>query len=288
LNLKHTLKLAASERWRDLGLRTLRRRGGMTEFESLRDHVHGDDLRLVDWKAFAKRGRPIVRQFQEERGQEMILVFDCGRRMSVTSEAIAPARETGDPSSATGTQASHASIRSKGAGAPSSGARPTASIAGWTKLDHALDAGLQIAAVALQRGDRVGALAFDSKVRAYVPPMRGSRQLERLRDALFAQEASALESDLERALRELALRHRRRALVLILSDIADPLSIDRQRTALATGSRSSCKKSGAWACAGSLTPACACSTRSPPKPPPRCSRPGSKRAAGGDLRARRT
>jgi uncharacterized protein (DUF58 family) len=220
LNLKRTLVLSASERWRDLGLRHLRRRGGMMEFESLRDHVQGDDPRLVDWKAFAKRGRPIVRQFQEERGQELILVFDCGRRMSATTESeSAPSAAAVD----------RADERRRGARA-----RP---VAGWTKLDHALDTGLQIAAVALQRGDRVGALAFDDKVRAFVAPMRGSRQLERLRDALFALEASALESDLERALRELALRHRRRALVLILGDVADPLSIERQRAALATGSR---------------------------------------------------
>jgi uncharacterized protein (DUF58 family) len=245
LNLKHTLKLAASERWRDLGLRYLRRRGGMTEFESLRDHVHGDDLRLVDWKAFAKRGRPIVRQFQEERGQEMILVFDCGRRMSTTSEEIAPSSaaraagrtSSGDRSTSMVAGTSRASAGAQNIDEAKKRERPVLPVVGWTKLDHALDAGLQIAAVALQRGDRVGALAFDSKVRAYVPPSRGSRQLERLRDALFALQASALESDLERALRELALRHRRRALVLILSDVADPLSIERQRAALATGSR---------------------------------------------------
>ncbi len=184
--IRRTLRLAASERWRDLGVRVLRRRGGLTEFESLRDYVHGDDLRVVDWKAFAKRGRPIVREFQEERGQELVLCIDCGRRMAVAA---------GD------------------------------------------DAGLQIAAVALKRGDRVGCLAFDNRVRAWIPPTRGSRQLERLRESVFALQASELESDLGRALRELALLHRRRALVLILSEIADPLSVDEQRRALAAGSK---------------------------------------------------
>jgi uncharacterized protein (DUF58 family) len=203
--IRRTLRLAASERWRDLGVRILRRRGGLVEFESLRDYVHGDDLRLVDWKAFAKRGRPTVREFQEERGQELVLAIDCGRRMGVAA---------GD-----GDATSEARIR------------------GWTKLDHALDAGLQIAAVALQRGDRVGCLAFDRRVRAWVPPSRSARQLERLREAVFALEASELESDLGRALRELSVLHRRRALVLILSEIADPLSIDEQRRALAAGSK---------------------------------------------------
>ncbi len=199
LGLRRTLQLAESERWRDPGVRKLRRRGGLSEFESLREHVHGDDLRLVDWKAFAKRGRPIVRQFQEERGQELILMFDAGRRMAATSAG--------------------------------------GELAGWTKLDHALDAGLQIAAVALRQGDRVGALAFDSRVLRWIPPMRSAAQQERLRDALFDLEASPEESDLERALRELGLRHRRRAYVVILSDVADPLSIERQQRALRAASR---------------------------------------------------
>lgn len=207
LGLKHTLRLAASERWRDLGVRYTKRRGGLSEFESLREHVTGDDVRIVDWKAFAKRGRPIVRQYQEERGQELILVFDCGRRMSATT-------------------------------AESEGERdPRSPTVGWTKLDHALDCGLQIAAVALQQGDRVGAFAFADTPLSWMPPSRGNAQLERLREALFALEPSPAESNLERALRELALRHRRRALVLILSDVADPLSIERQRAALATASR---------------------------------------------------
>ena len=56
---------------------------------------------------------------------------------------------------------------------------------GWSKLDFALDAALQVAAVALQQRDRVGILAFDSAVRVFVPPARGGRQLARLREAVF-------------------------------------------------------------------------------------------------------
>ncbi len=209
LGLKRTLRLAASERWRDLGVRTLRRRGGLTEFESLRDHVIGDDVRLVDWKAFARRGRPIVRQFQEERGQELLLLVDCGRRMAATTSEDLPRMR--------GTR--------------------TAVARGWTKLDHALDAALEIAAVALQEGDRVGIMAFDAQMRVWIPPMRGRVQLGRLREGVFALEARSTESDLGRALRELSKRHRRRALVLVLSDVADPYSVESQRVALHAGSR---------------------------------------------------
>jgi uncharacterized protein (DUF58 family) len=61
LGLRKNLVLAASERWRDLGTRVVRRQGGLREFDALREHVPGDEVRLVDWKAFARRGRPIVR-----------------------------------------------------------------------------------------------------------------------------------------------------------------------------------------------------------------------------------
>jgi len=199
LGLSNTLRLAASERWRDLGVRHVRRRGGLTEFESLRDYVHGDDVRQVDWKAFARRGRPTVREYQEEHGQELLLLVDSGRRMGATTAEGAER--------------------------------------GWTKLDHALDTALQIAAVALDRGDRVGVCVFDASLRAFVPPGRGARQLARLSRAVFDIQHSTLDSDLEGALREVGVRQRRRAMLLILSDVADPLSVDSQRRALQVGAR---------------------------------------------------
>jgi len=205
-NLKSTLALAASERWRDLGIRRRKRRGGQTEFESLRDYVRGDDVRLVDWKAFARRGKPTVRMYQEERGQELIVMFDCGRRMRATATGTTSKSET-----VTNTQ--------------------------WTKLDWALDAGLQLAAVALQQGDRVGCVVFDDAVRAWVQPTRGKRQFTRIREAVYGYQPSRNESNLAGVLRELAVRHRRSATVAILSDVADPLSLADQKKALSSGSR---------------------------------------------------
>jgi uncharacterized protein (DUF58 family) len=188
--LRRTLRLAASRRWHELGVRRLRRRGVFSsDFESLRPYVHGDDARLVDWKATARRGAPAVRQFQVERGQELVLLVDCGRRMSV--EVAGGARE------------------------------------GWSKLDHALDAALELAAVALQQGDRVGLCAYDQELRAWVPPGRDARALERLLEASFALEPRPVESDLGRALREVRARHRRRALLVVLSDVGDAASVER-------------------------------------------------------------
>jgi uncharacterized protein (DUF58 family) len=41
----------------------------------------GDDLRLVDWKASARRGALICRNLQVERGQQLAVLVDAGRLM---------------------------------------------------------------------------------------------------------------------------------------------------------------------------------------------------------------
>lgn len=68
---------------RELGIRKSRMRGLGTEFESLREYADGDDFRKIDWKASARRGgeKLIVRQFEQERNQPVILCIDIGRRM---------------------------------------------------------------------------------------------------------------------------------------------------------------------------------------------------------------
>jgi uncharacterized protein (DUF58 family) len=63
------------------GLRRLRRWGEGSEFESLREYQVGDDPRSVDWKASARRQELLVRNFQAERNQTVVLAIDAGRLM---------------------------------------------------------------------------------------------------------------------------------------------------------------------------------------------------------------
>jgi uncharacterized protein (DUF58 family) len=62
--------------------RLLRRPAEGREFESLRDYRLGDDRRALDWKATARRGKPMVRIFQPEKNQTVLLLVDCGRHMA--------------------------------------------------------------------------------------------------------------------------------------------------------------------------------------------------------------
>lgn len=63
------------------GTRRTRIRGGGREFASLRDYTPDDELRLVDWKATARRGKLIARTFEAERSQDILLLIDLGRLM---------------------------------------------------------------------------------------------------------------------------------------------------------------------------------------------------------------
>lgn len=73
LGLRHRLRRA--------GLRNVRQRGEGRSFESLREYVRGDDPRAVDWKASAHHGNLMVRQYEAERSQNVVLAVDAGRLM---------------------------------------------------------------------------------------------------------------------------------------------------------------------------------------------------------------
>ncbi|GAB2869190.1 DUF58 domain-containing protein [Pseudoduganella ginsengisoli] len=63
-----------------------RRRGEGTDFRQLREYRQGDSLRAIDWKATARQRKPISREYQEERDQQVVFLLDCGRRMAAEDE----------------------------------------------------------------------------------------------------------------------------------------------------------------------------------------------------------
>lgn len=78
--------LARRSRQGLLGIRRLQKAGGDTEFESLRDYGPDDEFRHIDWKASARTGRLIVRNFQMNRNQNLLFMIDCGRMLTAETE----------------------------------------------------------------------------------------------------------------------------------------------------------------------------------------------------------
>jgi uncharacterized protein (DUF58 family) len=74
--------LGLHNRLREAGFRPVRQRGEGGSFESLREYVRGDDPRIIDWKATAHRSKLIVRQYEAERRQNVVMLVDAGRLMT--------------------------------------------------------------------------------------------------------------------------------------------------------------------------------------------------------------
>lgn len=61
------------------GRAAIRVRGQGTEFDSLREYVHGDDVRSIDWRASARTRNVVVRTWQPERDRRVVLLLDTSR-----------------------------------------------------------------------------------------------------------------------------------------------------------------------------------------------------------------
>ncbi|HSM05950.1 MAG TPA: DUF58 domain-containing protein [Longimicrobiales bacterium] len=79
--LRRARMAALQRRVQRAGLRRMRQFGDGTEFESLREYAVGDDPRTVDWKASARRTSLLVRNYEAERSQTLVLAIDAGRLM---------------------------------------------------------------------------------------------------------------------------------------------------------------------------------------------------------------
>jgi uncharacterized protein (DUF58 family) len=180
--------------------RPVRVAGASTEFERVRDYLPDDEFRRINWKATARRGQPMVNQFEAERSQNLVVMLDAGRAMAALAD-VPRAADADDDDTAAGVAANLTLT--------------------LTKLDHALNAALLLAYVASQRGDRVALLAYVDDVRAFVPPQRGRRALLATVAALYNLRAEPIEPDHGRAFDFLGQRNLRRSLVVLFTDLAD-------------------------------------------------------------------
>ena len=177
-NLRRYEMALQRHRVQALGLRRAAQRGKGYLFESLRDYLPGDEMRDVAWKATARRGKLIVREYGAERSQNILVMLDCGRLMTTQADGV-------------------------------------------SRLDYAINATILLTYAAMKEGDSLGLLGFSDQIETYVPPTRGQGALRRVNEALYRLEARLRESDYDRACRFLALRHRKRSLIVIFTDVID-------------------------------------------------------------------
>ena len=80
--------LAISNKLTLMGLKKIRRIGHTSEFEQIKEYVHGDDFRTVNWKATAKHAELMVNQYQDEKSQPIYSIIDTGRVMKMPFEGL--------------------------------------------------------------------------------------------------------------------------------------------------------------------------------------------------------
>lgn len=98
------------------------------------------------------------------------------------------------------------------------------SLKGLQKFDWALNTALAFMGVAIDRGDAVGVGIFAGQVLVNVPMSTGRHHLTRLLDALSQVEVQSVEPDYEAVMLQFARGLKRRSLVVLLTDLIDPVA----------------------------------------------------------------
>jgi uncharacterized protein (DUF58 family) len=90
-----------------------------------------------------------------------------------------------------------------------------------SKLDYAVNSALILSYVALKYGDRVGLTVFSSGLKAYLAPKSGRAQFTRFMDVLYGITPELVYVDYKAMLKYIALKNKRRTLMVIFTDLTD-------------------------------------------------------------------
>lgn len=154
------------------------------DFEKLREYVSGDSHDEIHWKASAKRGHPVTKVFQIERTQEVYVIVDASRLT---------AREIDMPGSRT------------------------------TALERFVTAALILGLAAEQQGDQFGLITFSDRVLSFVRAKSGQAHYDACRDRLYTLHPQSVTPDFEELCSFIRLRLRKRALLIFLTALDDPM-----------------------------------------------------------------
>jgi uncharacterized protein (DUF58 family) len=71
-----------------LGIHPSRAKGFSSEFEEHRGYSQGDDVRHIDWKAYAKFDRYFIKEYHETTNLKAYVVIDASSSMSYASDGV--------------------------------------------------------------------------------------------------------------------------------------------------------------------------------------------------------
>jgi len=177
------------------GIHVRRQHGKGREFEKLREYIPGDGFDEIHWKATAKRRHPITKVFQIEKTQEVYLAIDTSRL----------------------------SGRSTGANRNSVSDDPCDLNANDSCLERFIAAALVVGLAAQKQGDLFGLLTFSDSVHEFLRARGGKSHYAACRELLFNLHPRMVNPDYEELSTFIRLKLRRRALIIVLTSLDDPI-----------------------------------------------------------------
>ena len=97
----------------------------------------------------------------------------------------------------------------------------TGIIGGETKFDTAIHASLALMSACARAGDNAGLLVFGRRVKKFLPPKRGLEHMDAVLEALHDLEPEMIEPSYARAFQFIASSTKKRAFIVILTDVID-------------------------------------------------------------------
>ena len=91
------------------------------------------------------------------------------------------------------------------------------------KLDYAVNSAFLLANTAVKKGDSTGLMVFDSTVRRFIKPGKGSSQFQLIAEQLYNIEENLVTADYTGALLYLNGRQNKRSLLCIFTDLFSPM-----------------------------------------------------------------
>lgn len=171
-------------------IRPQRQVGQGREFEKLRLYLPGDSISDIHWRATAKRGQLVTKEFQIERTQEVYVIIDASRLSSrqvdrhIDKESLEGREEP--------------------------------------LLERYIRSALILGDVAQKQGDLFGVMAFNNRILGFVRAKSGREHFGACRDALYTLVSGDTNPGYDEAASFLAARLKRRALLIFLTSLDDP------------------------------------------------------------------
>ncbi len=161
-------------------------KGNAPEFVDYRQYNPGDEMRSIDWKAYARTDRHYIKLFEKETDLSATILLDVSASMAFGGTVN----------------------------------RPALPFCGLTKLEYGSYLAAALSYVLIKQGDKAGLVLFDQRIRRHIPTGGTVRHLYSLLDALEATKPGG-HTSAAAALRKAFTLFKQRGVLIIISDLLD-------------------------------------------------------------------